>query len=142
MCIAKFSKGSFEAEIIDSREDREILDQQCQELNKEAATKLNESEATTNDDKSEAPLAAYKSNTDTTNKSNLGQFEAFDDPLEDSESDYSEQRSESDFNISDDDIIEISNKKGKRPSRSSFGKTIRNRWSNEERKEIYQRSYI
>ncbi|XP_032289162.1 uncharacterized protein [Drosophila virilis] len=80
MCIAKFSKGSFEAEIIDSREDREILDQQCQELNKdllEAATKLNESEATTNDDKSEEPLAAYKSNTDTTNKSNLGQFEAF-----------------------------------------------------------------
>ncbi|XP_032289835.1 uncharacterized protein [Drosophila virilis] len=77
MRIAKFSKCSFEAEIIDSREDREILDQQCQELNKEAATKLNESEATTNDDKSEAPLAAYKSNTDTTNKSNLGQFEAF-----------------------------------------------------------------
>nr|XP_032289161.1 uncharacterized protein LOC26531095 isoform X3 [Drosophila virilis] len=105
MCIAKFSKGSFEAEIIDSREDREILDQQCQELNKdllEAATKLNESEATTNDDKSEEPLAAYKSNTDTTNKSNLGQFEAFG---------------------------------------SSFGKTIRNRWSNEEREEIYQRSY-
>nr|XP_032289141.1 uncharacterized protein LOC26530914 isoform X10 [Drosophila virilis] len=55
MCIAKFSKDSFEAEIIDSREDREILDQQCQELNKdllEADTKLNESEATTNDDKS------------------------------------------------------------------------------------------
>ncbi|KRF82526.1 uncharacterized protein Dvir_GJ26129 [Drosophila virilis] len=65
MCIAKFSKGSFEAEIIDSRD---LL---------EAATKLNESEATTNDDKSEAPLAAYKSNTDTTNKSNLRQFEAF-----------------------------------------------------------------
>nr|XP_015023850.2 uncharacterized protein LOC26531095 isoform X1 [Drosophila virilis] len=114
MCIAKFSKGSFEAEIIDSREDREILDQQCQELNKdllEAATKLNESEATTNDDKSEEPLAAYKSNTDTTNKSNLGQFEAFDDPIEDSESDYSEQRSENDFSISDDDIVEKSKKK-------------------------------
>nr|XP_032289160.1 uncharacterized protein LOC26531095 isoform X2 [Drosophila virilis] len=113
MCIAKFSKGSFEAEIIDSR-DREILDQQCQELNKdllEAATKLNESEATTNDDKSEEPLAAYKSNTDTTNKSNLGQFEAFDDPIEDSESDYSEQRSENDFSISDDDIVEKSKKK-------------------------------
>ncbi|KRF82531.1 uncharacterized protein Dvir_GJ26325, isoform C [Drosophila virilis] len=111
MCIAKFSKGSFEAEIIDSREDREILDQQCQELNKEAATKLNESEATTNDDKSEEPLTAYKSNTDTTNKSNLGQFEAFDDPIEDSESDYSEQRSENDFSISDDDIVEKSKKK-------------------------------
>nr|XP_032289159.1 uncharacterized protein LOC26530899 isoform X3 [Drosophila virilis] len=65
MCIAKFSKDSFEAEIIDSRD---LL---------EAATKLNESEATTNDDKSEEPLTAYKSNTDTTNKSNLGQFEAF-----------------------------------------------------------------
>nr|XP_032289156.1 uncharacterized protein LOC26530899 isoform X1 [Drosophila virilis] len=129
MCIAKFSKDSFEAEIIDSRD---LL---------EAATKLNESEATTNDDKSEEPLTAYKSNTDTTNKSNLGQFEAFDDPIEDSESDYSEQRSENDFSISDDDIVEKSKKKGKRPNRSSFGKTIRNRWSNEEREEIYQRSY-
>lgn len=39
-----------------------------------------------------------------------------DDPLEDSESDYSEQRSESEFNISDDEIVEKSNAKGKRPS--------------------------
>ncbi|KRF77557.1 uncharacterized protein Dvir_GJ26675 [Drosophila virilis] len=86
-------------------------------------------------------MAALGNNVEDENTVALDQLEE-NDPLEDSESDYSEQRSESDFNISDDDIIEISNKKGKRPSRSSFGKTIRNRWSNEERKEIYQRSYI
>nr|XP_032289146.1 uncharacterized protein LOC26531323 isoform X3 [Drosophila virilis] len=85
-------------------------------------------------------MAALGNNVEDENTVALDQLEE-NDPLEDSESDYSEQRSESDFNISDDDIIEISNKKGKRPSRSSFGKTIRNRWSNEERKEIYQRSY-
>ncbi|KRF82532.1 uncharacterized protein Dvir_GJ26834, isoform A [Drosophila virilis] len=82
-------------------------------------------------------MAALGNNVEDENTVALDQFEE-NDPLEDSESDYSEQRSESDFNISDDDIIEISNKKGKRPSRSSFGKTIRNRWSNEEREEIYQ----
>ncbi|KRF82525.1 uncharacterized protein Dvir_GJ26257 [Drosophila virilis] len=85
-------------------------------------------------------MAALGNKVEDENTVALDQLEE-NDPLEDSESDYSEQRSESDFNISDNEIVEKSNKREKRPSSSSFGKTIRNRWSNEEREEIYQRSY-
>ncbi|XP_070066986.1 uncharacterized protein [Drosophila virilis] len=55
-------------------------------------------------------MAALGNNVEDENTVALDQFEE-NDPLEDSESDYSEQRSESDFNISDDDIVEKSTKK-------------------------------
>nr|XP_032289123.1 uncharacterized protein LOC6637003 isoform X2 [Drosophila virilis] len=51
-------------------------------------------------------MAALGNNVEDKNTVALDQFEE-----KDSESDYSEQRSESDFNISDDDIVEKSTKK-------------------------------